>query len=119
MRGYHTTIQIAIVFALLVVLDALVGIGGANATAEQVSVGKIILALSLQVASVALLFFFVRRPRRSDQTAGPWEQFRTWVTPYFLFVFAIAFALSLLYNAVACGEQSFVHSRRGEPICKP
>jgi len=114
MRGRQKTI----LFALLVALDALVAIAGANVTAGRLSVAKALMALVLQVASLVLLAFFIERPSGSSQSAGPFERFRTWATPYFLFVLAVAFTLSLLYNAVACGDQSFVHSRKGEPICR-
>ena len=118
MRGRQKSILFATLVALLAALDVLVAIAGANVTAGRVSVVKALMALSLQVASIALLAFFIPRPSASSQSAGPFEQFRTWATPYFLFVLAVAFTLTLLYNAVACGDQSFVHGRKGEPICK-
>jgi hypothetical protein len=104
--------------SLLVVADIWVALASIGSSSEAVSWWKLFIALIFQAIAVALLIFFVadRRPTR-NAAPGPWEAFREWVTPYFLFLFAVAFSLSLLYNAVACGEQSFVKSRKGEPIC--
>ena len=119
MRGSQKTILLIALFALLAALDALVALAGASVTAERVSVAKALVALSIQVASLALLAFFTQRSNVSSASAGLFEQFRMWAAPYFLFVLAGGFSLSLLYKAVACGEQSFMHSRKGVPICKP
>lgn len=118
MRDSQRTILFATLFALLAALDALVAIAGADVTAERVSVAKALVAISLQVASLVLLAFFTQRSNASTQSTGPLERFRMWATPYFLFVLTTAFSLCLLYNAVACSEQSFLHSRKGEPICR-
>ncbi len=103
---------------VLVAADVWVVLASIGSSSEPVSWWKAVLALTFQAVALAFLLFLVadRRPIR-EPAPGPWEAFREWVTPYFLFAFAVAFSLSLLYNAVACGEQSFVKSRRGEPIC--
>jgi hypothetical protein len=103
---------------VLVVADVGVVLASIGGSSEAVSWWKAGVALIFQAVAVALLLFFVadRRPIRNS-APGPWEAFREWMTPYFLFAFAVAFSLSLLYNAVACGEHPFVKSRRGEPIC--
>ena len=103
---------------LLATLDASVALVAKNVTAEPPSMAKIIAALGFQAVAFAVLLFFIGTPREVKASVGPLKQFRAWAAPYFLFAFAVAFSLTLLYNAVACGEQSFLHSRRGEVICK-
>jgi hypothetical protein len=118
MRKYIKTFLFATLFTLLLALDALVANVGLGITAERVSLAKIITALSLQVAAALLFAFFVQEPRKTDLSIRLMDQIKAWLTPYIILGVTVAFTLSLLYNAVACGEQSFIHSRKGEPICK-
>ena len=105
--------------ALVAALDVWVVWLGGNVTAERVSIVKVVCALTLQLASIGLFAFFVGRPVTSNECDGPWESFRSRLTPYILGMISVGLALSLLYNAIACGQQSFFDGRRGEPICKP
>jgi hypothetical protein len=103
---------------LLAALDTWVALASLNSSLEPTNWLKVVGALLFQALSVALLLFFVvNRPPRREPAPGPLEAFRECVTPYFLFAFAVTFSLSLMYNAVACGEQSFIKSRRGVPMC--
>jgi hypothetical protein len=99
-------------------LDVSIAFASIDASSEPVNWWKLVGALLFQALAVALLLLFVahRQPSRAF-TPGPLEVFRHWLMPYALFAFGVAFSLSLLFNAVACGEEPFVKSRRGEQIC--
>jgi hypothetical protein len=118
MSGARTVQYLATGIALLVGLDTWVAIEASGVTAERVSLAKVLAALGCQAVAIGLLALTLRFRRESLSPTGPLEQFRAWATPYFIFAAAVGFSLSLLYNAVACGEQSFLHARRGEPACK-
>jgi heme/copper-type cytochrome/quinol oxidase subunit 4 len=117
MRVLQKPVLVFLLVALLAAIDVLVISRSVGVTSEPVSFAKVAAALIIQLTSVLLLVVFLRMRRGEEQPVGPVEHFRQWLTPYFVFGLAVAFALSLLYNGVACGDQSFVHKRRGEPAC--
>src|SRR5690349_9282898 len=103
---------------LLAALDVWVALASLNSSAEPTNWWKVVGALLFQALSVALLLFFVvDRPPRREPAPGPFEALRDWVMPYFPFALAVFISLSLMYNAVACGEQPFIKNRKGVAMC--
>ena len=100
---------------LLVALDAWVALTSLNSS--PTNWWKVVGALLFQALSVALLLFVVDRPPRREPAPGPFEALRDGVMPYFPFALAVFISLSLMYNAVACGEQPFIKNRKGVAMC--
>ena len=117
MYGRRSLLFLVVLLVLLAGTNAFIARSASGVTSEPVSVSKVVAAVVMQLLAVALLPFLVTWFRASGDSIGPWEHFRRWAMPCFVFAFFVAIALSLLYNAVACGEQSFFKSRRGAPEC--
>lgn len=117
MYGRRSLLLLVALVVLLAATNAFIARSAAGVTPESVSVSKVAVAVVMQLLAVALLPFLVAWFGAPGDSIGPLEYFRRRAMPYFVFAFVVAIALSLLYNAVACGEQSFFKSRRGAPEC--
>lgn len=99
-------------------LDVWVALVSADTSAEAVNWAKIFGVLLFQVLALVVLLSFTDESRISRHVKrGSYEEYRHRSTPNFIFAMAIGVSLLVLYNAIACGEQSF-RMLRHEPICK-
>lgn len=99
-------------------LDGWVALVSTDTSAEPVNWAKVIGVLLFQVLALVLLLFFTDESRISRHVRrGSFEAYQHWSRPNFLFVMAVGVSLLVLYNAVACGEQSFAMIK-GKPICR-